>query len=412
MVPLGAPVTDWAGTSTTVANLGTGSVVTNSSWWRRVGDSMQIIMKVTKDGSGGSGSGVVTFTIPTGYSIDTTKLPSTGTQALGYAMDAAAGTVGSVIYNSATTVNIYAISAGIGNFLGSQFTANKQLSLNFTVPIVGWSSSTVVSSSADTRVVAASRNTLSSTTITLNTALNFTTLGYDTTGSFSSATTYTVPVPGLYRVTVTGISISPGTANLNVNVNGIGRALLTSLGIARNSGSATISVVAGDTVTISSDTSVTASSAAAIAVYIERISGPSQIAREETIACRVISTSSGISSTEATVVYTSKTFDTHSAYNTSTGVFTAPAPGYYEITANALSASHLSSTTGAIQIGFRKNGGSFQRMGWVTGNGATTNFVVGGTDGIDLNAGDTVEIRSISTPTTSFSNGNVFIRRL
>lgn len=53
--------TEFRGYNPIVSNLGSGSTATNSGWWRQVGDSMQVIMKVTKDGTNGTGSSAVTF---------------------------------------------------------------------------------------------------------------------------------------------------------------------------------------------------------------------------------------------------------------------------------------------------------------------------------------------------------------
>lgn len=135
---------EWRSYTPTIGNLGTGSTVTNSGFWRQVGDSMQIIMKVTKDASGGSGSSAVTFSLPSGYEINTAKLPTTSLQSLGYATDMSSGTVGSVLYLTSTQVYLYAMTVGSGQWNGSAFSANKQVTLNFTVPIVGWTAQTIV----------------------------------------------------------------------------------------------------------------------------------------------------------------------------------------------------------------------------------------------------------------------------
>lgn len=137
-------ISEWRTYSPTIGNLGTGSTVTNSGFWRQVGDSMQIIMKVTKDASGGSGSSAVTFSLPSSYEINTAKLPTTSLQSLGYATDMSNGTVGSVLYLTSTQVYLYAMTAGSGQWNGSAFSANKQVTLNFTVPIVGWTAQTIV----------------------------------------------------------------------------------------------------------------------------------------------------------------------------------------------------------------------------------------------------------------------------
>lgn len=136
--------THWIGYSPTIGNLGTGSTVTNSGFWRQVGDSMEIMMQVVKDSNNGSGALAVTFSLPTGYNIDSTKLPGANIRTVGFATDATAGTTGSVVYLNATQVYLYNMSAGAGQWNGSAFTANKTVNLVFTVPIQGWSASQVV----------------------------------------------------------------------------------------------------------------------------------------------------------------------------------------------------------------------------------------------------------------------------
>lgn len=413
VVPLGAPVTDWVAYTPSVSAIsGTLTNFTAQGYWRRKGDSADYKIRLVFTGSPGTWSNPL-FSIPSGQVIDDTKFPGGSVsnyadENWGTAVDSGTQNYKSAArpYTTTTLIMQQLFVSGSTVVLNSYsqtspFTWTSGDEIEFTVknvPIVGWSSSTVVSSSADTRVVAASRNTLSSTTITLNTALNFTTLGYDTTGSYSSATTYTVPVPGIYRITATGFTLSSGTANLNVNVNGNGRALLTTIGTVRNSGSASINVVAGDAITIVSDTSVTASSTGAVSIYIERISGPSQIAASEVIECSYnsntgLSLSAGVA---AIKIYEDKITDTHNAYNTSTGVFTAPAPGYYAIAASAVGGAASLAVSDEFAVIFRKNSSEVYRDGVFSPVAATITQSARGYHEFWLNAGETLDVQLLS----------------
>jgi len=55
-----------------------GTIVVDSARWRRVGDSMEIHYDYRQTGAGSAGSGTYLFKMPTGYSIDTTKITARG----------------------------------------------------------------------------------------------------------------------------------------------------------------------------------------------------------------------------------------------------------------------------------------------------------------------------------------------
>lgn len=360
IVPLGAPVTDWVSYTPTTAGLGTPTSVNFK--WRRVGDSVEIQGRLAV---GTTTAVAAAISLPSGLVADSNKISTGGEICGSVVIDSTVTAVDWYLYGTGNSSNLNigiktsTTTSGFAYSNGNAITnsSGNVISLQGSVPIVGWSSSTVVSSSADTRVVAAGRVTLSSTTITANTALQFTTSIFDTTGSFTSNSDFTVPIPGIYRVTLTGATLSSGTANFNARVNGTDRALLTTVGTARISGSALVNVTAGQIITVASDTSVTASSAAAVSVYIERISGPSQIAASEVILAKATSSTTTIGTSATIVINPTEVKDTHGGYDTSTGRYTCPAPGDYEVTFGWNSATNVSSgSVGAGILGYARKG--------------------------------------------------------
>lgn len=72
--PQGAVVGEWQSYTPTTANVGS-KVFTNSAKWRRVGDSMEVAFNLVGNSTAaGAGSSSVTFSLPSGYTIDSTKL--------------------------------------------------------------------------------------------------------------------------------------------------------------------------------------------------------------------------------------------------------------------------------------------------------------------------------------------------
>lgn len=141
-VRLAGAITDWQQlTFATPTNLGTGSA-TVSATYARSGDTMILKLRCIKDGNAGSGAGVVTFTMPFGFTIDTTKIPSNFV--LGsYAFSGAVfGSHTDVIAITSTTFVLRKNSTA-ANFLGSDFTAFGEVNTTLHIPIVGWSSNLV-----------------------------------------------------------------------------------------------------------------------------------------------------------------------------------------------------------------------------------------------------------------------------
>lgn len=425
----GAPVTDWTSFTSTTGL--TGGTTTHTGYWRRVGDTMEVTIDAIFTSV--FTAGTATFTLPSGYTIDTAKLTSSAvantTPVLGSAILNDIGTdafPGLVYYASASTVLVrgYTDDSGAGSlYINSTATVsttvpftwanNDRLSLSFKVPIVGWGSNCLMSNDADTRVVAA-RYTGTPVTGTLGAAFNTVTFGTKTldTHNAMSGSTYTVQVAGKYRVTaqlgMLATYAAGNTTAVQISKNGTGvaigdcRAGSASEAFMTPHVSDILDCVAGDTITIQSyngGTGPTFSSGVGYSfVAIERLSGPSAIAASETIAARY-TTAAGQSMTDATHVivdYGTRDYDTHGAVTTGASwAFVAPAAGKYRITAfNQLNTGGGWAAGEEMRLTLYKNGSAFTVIeSNIQQVAHTTNVTGRGSVEVNLLAGDSINIR-------------------
>jgi hypothetical protein len=135
--------------TTTNPTKGGGTVVDNAQW-RRVGDSMEITYNYSHTSGGGAGAGNYLFSIPTGYTIDTTIVNVTTNNgakgnvgsASAYSSSGTAGGIGVVqVYNSTnlcltmydeTNDHIYTVNGGGWGL----FNTTCEYSFRCTIPIV------------------------------------------------------------------------------------------------------------------------------------------------------------------------------------------------------------------------------------------------------------------------------------
>lgn len=398
---VGAPVTDWVSYTPTIANLGAGSA-TSSGWWRRIGDSMEVAMRVTKDGTNGTGSVAVSFSLPSGYSIDTAKLSSTTVQLLGHANNATSGHVGAVVYLTTTTVYLYSMTAAAGQWNGSAFTANAIINLLFRVPILGWSSNLALSNAESGRVVAV-RATKAAGNHTANAATQdvtgWTTV-FDSTGSFNATSgVFTAPEPGTYVV-----SGSVGFASNTTGVRGIsiykGSVVQSATGVTLGTAttyshaySETLSLLAGETIKIGAYQNSGGNLAyqtGETTINIFKISSGSQtIAASETVALQYTNTAGTSLANNATIPFATKVYDTHGAW-VSDNTFKAPIAGLYSFKVSILFAS-AAFTALAKSILLKVNNSTSRYVGLIVpSTGYTNETGISGGVSLNLLAGDEV----------------------
>lgn len=415
---IGQITTDWKSYTPT------GSWVSNttySGYWRRVGDSIHVIARVLL--SGAPTAATLTIGLPSGVTIDTTKLPSTSTNsgAFGAARIYDSGTgqyTGTVLYQNTTTVTVSFTGSGslgwVTNSAPMTFANGDEVDAEFIVPVLGWSSGQVLSNDADTRVVAARITGSSTCTGTVATTFAGSSAitwdaaaAIDTHGGYNGTTTYTVPSPGIYqisaRVIQTGTEAANDTVQLALAINGVqsitGYDRIQASGLTAFSTTVfgNVSLVAGDALTMrlisATGTPALAASTNNVFWSINKLSGPAQIAASELVACRYTNTAGTTLTKSAanTVPFATKDYDSHGSFVTDT--FTCPVAGKYAVKSHLLIATGATWANGDyVEIEVLKNG-SRNGGAQVYINAAITGPIGAQiSDTVNCVAGDTIKI--------------------
>lgn len=408
----GSPIVD-AKTYTPTGTWTTNTVYTGL--YSKIGDTLYGTVKVILSGAP---VGNLTVNIPSGLTIDTAKLPNPGRQSIGDAIGDKGATsyTGDVFQNDTTSVAVIsnAATSRWGATVPVTWASGDVITINFKVPIAGWSSSTIMSSDADTRVVAARVYGATTSIGTTNTTVIYPSTTFDTHGAYNNSTgEYKTPISGFYRITtyqrgpsaVWSINSGPvATAYLNgsaystysdSSAQGGGSAYRHDI-----AGSLTLKVKAGDIILIkflgTPATVIDQSASHNSWTTFERISGPSQIAASESVSARYSAASGqSIASGVTTIVdFNTKDYDSHNAVTTgSSWKFTAPISGKYLIIARAHFNAASFTSGNSVGISIYKNGAvshvSITRIS-ITGS---FGYPASGSDILNMLAGDTIDIR-------------------
>lgn len=411
--PLGFAGTDWASYTPTFGT-GFGTPTSINVMWKRVGDTLQVQGTFI---TGTVSAAAATISLPNGYTINTSKLSGSSTnQVLGTGYVNETGTNNSKDFvvlcapASSTSLMYFALpdTAGANSPLVPQnaniFSYSTTLtSLSFTVPIQGWSSNVQMSSDTDTRVVSFTGNRASAAA-TANTTIPTWTTVKDTHGAFNATTgVYAVPVSGDYYVNFYNVAVTSSSAGPEIYHNGT----LVATGAVATSGSTNgiVSVLipncaANDTITFAITTSLTVAGNA----NIFRLSGPSSIAATESVRARYTSTAGpSIGTSTALVIFNTQTYDSHGAYNTSTGLYTCPVSGEYQVIAKLDTAAIALSSNLQVSVSLYKNGAFYSEMGQTYGNGTSQGYRAAGTDTVTCLAGDTLAVYAASGVATTMN---------
>lgn len=386
----GPPVTDFTSYSPTV-NAGTFSSLVGQ--YRRVGDSLELnIIGTYTSGA----SGLFVFNLPSGLQIDTTKatlwagIPNGSSSSQGNittfgtilgtgfftnGSNVAIGNVWNAVATSSSGISLFSEISSTGGMtadssrfftydsgLGSghsSLASGSKIVISAKIPILGWSSNTLMSNDANTRVVATEVQSTGTISCTANTAINFPTVNYDLTGSYSSGV-FTCPVSGVYEVGVNGLFYST-TTYVQVWKNGSFFAVLTNIASTTQvfNGILQVQCKSGDQLIIIPTVSGSLTSAGGAyfpIAFFKMISGPSAIAATDSINARYYASSTSISGSLTTIAWTTKDYDSTNSMNlSSSGVYTIPVSGKYTVKAQlALSGTFVLNNTTIIEI--QKNG--------------------------------------------------------
>lgn len=365
----GSPVTDWQSYSLTIkgstADPTQGSGALKTAIWRRVGDSVEIIFQYQQTNAGSAGTGTYYFPLPSGMTIDTSKIDATNNGnnfGSAYFYDGTNERIGFVRYYSTTAVTMaqYDGANAVSNVSASVHAlsnTNVRYGFRALVPIVGWGSSAIMSQdAADSRVVAAraTRSSAQSVNNATATKIQINSSTFDTHGGLDVATNYryTIQVPGKYRISGTADFAASGTGTryLYVYKNGslaaeIARQAGTSGDNNLMGGSTTLDLVTGDYI----EFYCYQNSGGALNVgpggsnynhyEIEKLQGPNQIAASESVNARYSTNAAqSISNSSYTIIdFEDKSFDSHNSVTTGASwKFTCQSAGVYEVNASIL----------------------------------------------------------------------------
>jgi hypothetical protein len=414
---LGPPVSDWT------LFTPTGSWTTNSSYtgkWRRVGDTLDLQVRVTVSGAPNSTS--LTFNLPAGLVIDTNKIENTIPNR---ALPASSSSIvdngtqiynGTVTYASTTSISVQAEAAGGPYIAYDVVTPTVPFTFGSTdyviaackVPIVGWSSNTLMSNDTDTRVIAMSASYTGSQTLSVTAATPTLLAGYgsvtDTNGAFNSTTgVYTVQVSGWYSASFTGVVNNAsviGTLYIKKNATTV---------VAEGSSSTQAGAINSTTVTgiqyyntgdtigfyanaASGSVVMGVASTFPTTVCVHRLSGPAVVAASESVnllSNKVSGSQTSNSAWQTVAAWDSKARDSHSGFNATSGVYSVPSSGFYVCSATL---SYQTSATGLRGIKFLKNG-SDVGLGTIVAAASSGATAVSYSIGFPCVAGDAITVQ-------------------
>lgn len=425
--PIGPAVGDW------ISFTPTGSWNTNTTYtgyYRRVGDSADISIRASLSGAPNNTS--LTINMPTGLTIDTTKMAGGSAQPIagvGYVVAASNTYVGVLLGNNATSVLVrYAQTLTGANPVGvvtnnlnattpATFASGDAVTFNFKVPIVGWSSNSVQSSDTDTRVVAARAQNATATITSSLSDVTWTTVTDDTAGSFSATSNtipYIIPVTGYYdfssQLQITATPTANNTTDIAILKNGsviaeyqynYGSSSQTG-GVSIPLSAQSVKCNAGDTIKV--QVSSTAATPAVVSntsfnfFQIKRVSGPAVITATESVNGRYHASTSSLTSSFTTTTFSIKDFDSHSAY--ASGTLIIPVSGKYQLNAGLQVSATTTAAGNSNAIAIFINGSQYDQsnvldQAVINGDGMEIQI----SDIIQVNTGDSVTVRSLSTAT-------------
>jgi len=402
---------------------------------RRVGDSMQMQFLITLAAT--PTAATVTVSVPSGYTVDTAKLVSAAVaQTVGeavatdntasrrYPLVAVPTTGGAVRFSHAETTG--STSSSVDNDSPFGFLSGDTIGGQVTLPISGWGTSANMSFAEEIRTVAANanRNGSNQTGVNPNNSLvkiAFNSVdnseliyGGDTHSAFDTTNNrFVAPITGWYQfnsaVFVNSTNVLNNAYRLAAYVNGTLRTYgptvtpaVTTAFVASVTGQFKLN--AGEYVEIwlegsgnNSASTLTVNGGKTLTYFnIARLPNPAAPISTEAVNARGVNSTTSISGSLATIDWSNESFDSHNAL--STGVFTCPVTGKYQINvALALSGTFALNTLSVLEL--QRNSSAVASRSHYSG-GAVTNEDLSLSDVYFCNAGDTFRVQASSGATS------------
>jgi len=401
-IALNTPISDWVSYTPTITGLGTPA--SQSFYTRRVGDSRQVKFVLA---AGTTTAELVSFTLPNNESIDSNKIAAS--TVIGK-FNANVSTWNGSIFKGASNTLVYFGADGTAytsGYSGNNYANGTIFGGYFEVPISGWSSNSQVSDGWDARQIGTRVYLDGGTTVTSGSAFVFTSKSHDKTNSYDTSNgRFTAPSQGLYEVSalITYASsawTAGNTNNLQIYKNGSFHSFIdandatsTASYVIAVRGTAQIELNAGDYIQIVPQFTGSKNSHATAGLNwasFKKLSSPQTMSATEVVSFDA-NTSTTAGSTSTPLLFTVINDNSHGAYSSSTGKFTAPYPGLYHFSVGA----YFGSTSSSVRL--YKNG-TYIRQG---SQSSLTNVSVLSTE-LKLVAGDTVEVRPDASATANGS---------
>lgn len=425
----GPAMTDWVSYTPTL-NSDT-NVSVNAAYWRRVGDSIQVMGHVIWNGAGAAGA--FTVSLPSGKVIDTTRLPTNmGTATgIGWAELYDAGVsykATSPVYSDTTSIK-FAVTGTGGNYDSSSSGNGDEMAYGFILPIVGWSSNTLVSDSASTRTITTRMYRTSTTTVAPNnssTKVAMNGIIHDSAGAADTTNgRVNVVTSGYYQINCGVVTATTNVLNnqyaaavaYNGSIINYGTVMVpaaTTQVLVTASG--TYWANAGDYFECylfgagnnSSSTITVNTAASGTFLEVTRVQGPAQIAASEIICAKRYSSSTAWTYNSATTLaWTTSLYDSHGGWG-STSVYTVSAPGKYNVRARAALASSAASAAERVAYLLVRQNSTVKAYGVYDRAYATTarEYHLYVDAQLDCVAGDTIDIQGFANLITSTNINN------
>jgi hypothetical protein len=403
-VTFSTPVTDWV-SYTPASSPGFGTLTSVDLRWRRVGGNMEIRGSFTT----GTVSGVqAEIPLPAGYVLvsETNNNKVCGIYGRGANSANHGGFIihqnglSSLLFSASTTFSGTASIARNPDTGTNVAGTGEVITFECSVPITGWATSAqVVSDSSEGRVVAASFGG-DPASATSGNPIIFPTTIYDTNGAYNATTgVYTAPVPGIYVIGGYKELATAVGGSINAYVDGaigqvIGACAGTDITVYFNG---SVQLRAGQQLTLRPNATLNFASSGAITVSLLQgsqtlLGGETVVARASTAAAPSIPNNSA-----TTVVFGTESFDSTGSYDQTTGIFTAPVSGTYEVQAS------IDFTSGggwiaseSAELYLQQNGsGTYSVFASIRMTNTHAERVrLGGSDQIRLLAGENVRVQA------------------